>query len=358
MNLELDFLPKENWGQRRISNPEKYEISTESKEAVRVALTLGMPLLVSGEPGTGKTQLAYYLAWALNKKFGDKFRAEPLVFNTKSSSVAPDLFYHFDNVRYFGEAQAEAASATANSPIEPPDKRRYIQYRALGMAILHTRNWENNEKLISPSQAELEKMKGATGQRSVVLIDEIDKAPRDFPNDLLHQLETYSFELPELEQTSPVCADNKLPPVVIITSNSEKQLPDAFLRRCVYHHIAIPKKEKERMEWLDKLLRHNLPKNVLPGGQADNFPGWHDAMAEFFKLRDRKDLQKMPSTAEALDWMHCLAAEGVRWESPLKEQSELVGRALGTLLKIAGDLDAVRSRWQQVPKSNAGTAAG
>ncbi len=203
--------------------PERYLADQGLVDAVNVALVLGQPLLLTGEPGTGKTQLGYHLAWELG--LGD-----PLKFETKSNSVSRDLFYSYNTLGRFHAAQTNEGS---QNPID------YITYNALGRAILLTKSSLEVLSLLPPQFMH----NGAT--RSVVLIDEVDKAPRDFPNDILNEIEGMYFRIPEFKNTL-VEADPVLRPIVVITSNSEKHLPDAFLRRCIFYHIDFP--DRDRLE--------------------------------------------------------------------------------------------------------------
>ena len=177
--------------------------------AIQTAVAVGEPLLMTGEPGTGKTQAAYYAAYKLG--------LEPVIhFQVKSESTARDLLYHFDTVQYFHDAHFE--KSMNNDAIPHLDKYRYIEKCPL---------WEAFE------------YSDQTGQPAVLLIDEIDKAPRDFPNDLLHELDKMEFTIAELrnDPRAKVCSEKRIRPLVFITSNSERRLPEPFLRRCVYHHI-------------------------------------------------------------------------------------------------------------------------
>lgn len=175
--------------------------------AINTAIAVGEPLLVTGEPGTGKTQAAYYAAYKLG--------IEPVIhFQVKSDSTARDLLYHFDTVRYFHDAHLLSLEPQGANPTQRLDKRNYIEPRALWTAF---------------------QTAGTTGAPCVLLIDEIDKAPRDFPNDLLHELDKMEFTVIETGET--ISAPRHLTPIVFITSNSERRLPEPFLRRCVYHHI-------------------------------------------------------------------------------------------------------------------------
>jgi MoxR-like ATPase len=182
-----------------------YVTSERFAAAVNVALSVGRPLLLTGEPGSGKTLTAYWLAHVLD--LGDV-----LEFNVKSESRAQELLYAFDAVSWFRESQASAIVGKPNV-----DKRKHLYPGVLGRAF----GW-----------------KQAPEQPSVVLIDEIDKAPRDFPNDLLLELDQMRFRIPEDDDRLVECPVDKRP-IVVITSNQERRLPDPFLRRCVLHEIRL-----------------------------------------------------------------------------------------------------------------------
>jgi MoxR-like ATPase len=242
----------------------KYVASEELADAVNIAIAVGQPLLVTGEPGCGKTRLA----WSIADELG---LGEPLVFQTRSTSRAQDLLYRYDAVLRFHDIQVR--TQTADGRFQADDPSHYVDYQALGKAIC-----------------------GKT--RRVVLIDEIDKAPRDFPNDLLHELDRMSFWVPELRRDEPFKAT--LPPIVVITSNSERQLPTPFLRRCVFHHIDFPRHDR-LCEIIEQRLGPFGLDRALIGTAADRF----------LAVRDIPRISKPPATSELLAWVHALAIRGV-----------------------------------------------
>ena len=267
--------------------------------AIEVALDLGMPLLVTGEPGTGKTQLAHYLA--------DQVVKAPLLeYYTKTTSKAKDILYQYNALQHFRNAQSGASDNSAMA---------HIQFQALGKAILE-----------------------APQQRYVVLIDEIDKAPRDFPNDVLFEFDNFAFRVEDASvnelqawataQKSSVAVDDQgfirvnmkdvARPVLIMTSNSEKNLPDAFLRRCVYFHIPFPDADQLKAIINAKTGFHReLSNNMLS-----------DAIDHFLEIRE-KGLRKKPATAELLAWLHVLQRNNVDLSNGLKRNSaEEIRRAI------------------------------
>jgi len=296
-----------------LRDPRGYRAGSELANAVNVALALQMPLVVTGEPGTGKTQLAYRLAAELGK-------TEILRFDTKSSSQAAELFYQFDSIRQFAQSQLNAASG---KPL--PHPREFIKIAAMGHAILRTLDPQRVEDALGPEFRHREPVS------SVVMIDEIDKAPRDFPNDLLNQIENLEFTIPELGCS--FAADPRFAPVVVITSNSEKQLPEPFLRRCVYHHIEFPSSREE----IEAILGGRLQRLNLKG------VAYRDALEFFFKLRAHAALVKKPSTSELLDWLRALSIAGVAAEKRLADQRSILETCIGTLLKTSDDVKVARS---------------
>jgi len=234
----------------------RYLADAKLATAVNTALAVEQPLLVTGEPGTGKTMLAWSVATELGL-------GPVLEFHTRSDNQARDTLYDFDYLLRFYHAQTRDPRAE--------NLELYIRWQALGEAIR------------SPTPR-------------VVLIDEIDKAPRDFPNDLLDELDRMEFRVPEL---GLVCTAAQRP-VVIITSNSERQLPDPFLRRCVFHRIDFPTGER-----LQAILRERLGHLDLADKLIDV------ATQRFQQIRQVPGLEKKPSTAELIAWVRVLHAAGI-----------------------------------------------
>jgi MoxR-like ATPase len=305
-------------------------------DAVNVALLLGQPLLLTGEAGTGKTQLAFSLAEQL--KLG-----APLKYETKSTTVASDLFYRYDALARFHAAHSGGASATGAFALQPARNRvfratqsggasgsalDYIKFNALGEAIILTNPHEAVRDLVPKSW----EYKGP--RRSVVLIDEVDKAPRDLPNDILNELEGLYFRIPEMEGRR-VGADQKLRPIVVFTSNSEKNLPDAFLRRCVYYNIPFPNPEDLQTIVLSRL-----------GEEFERNEFLATALGLFFELRNPiAGLRKRPATAELLGWLVALRQLFPKEPNPLfgKDRDRVLG-CLSALVKTPEDQESARER--------------
>jgi len=296
------------------TRPQDYLPDKGLMDAVNVALLLGQPLLLTGQPGTGKTQLAYHLAYQLGL-------APPLKFATKSTSTSRDLFYTYDALGRFHAAQAAQLEQTI-------DKRKsvdYITYNALGKAIVLTNPPPIVEDYL-PATFE----NYFEPRRSVVLIDEIDKASRDFPNDILDEVENWCFRIPELGNVEIQAADNNQP-ILILTSNSEKPLPEAFLRRCVYYHIPFPDESRFR-QIVEKRL----------AAQIDDINKFlSDALTLFYKLQE-SNLRKKPSTAELLNWLLALREIFKGVDNPLVQYPEQVARTISPLVKMADDRETAK----------------
>lgn len=278
-------------------------------DAVNVALHLGQPLLLTGQPGTGKTQLAYSLAWELGY--------DPLLkFETKSTSIARDLFYTYDTLGRFHAAHTGQESA---------DSLDYLRFNALGLAILRANEARNVAHLL------IDDTQHQGQQRSVVLIDEIDKAPRDFPNDLLNEVEGMYFKIPELGNVT-VNSTAEWRPILVMTSNSEKNLSDAFLRRCVFYDIPFPDTER-----LAHIVHSRLGETI-----TSNRSLLDNALQLFERLRDPSSgLTKKPSTSELLAWLQILVLHTKTSEDYLHTDA-MIEPALAALVKTTDDRPRVR----------------
>ena len=259
----------------RFRGTDAYLTSSELESAVNCALALERPLLVRGEPGTGKTQLAEALAKALGLSL--------IHWPVKSTTKAQDGLYVYDTVQRLYDSRFGDGDVR--------DIRRYIKLGPLGEAF-------------------------ASRDRRVVLIDEVDKADLEFPNDLLHELDRMRFRI--AETGDEVVARER--PVVVITSNAEKELPDAFLRRCVFHYIEFPDRDL-----MARIVRVHHPD--LDGKLLDQ------TLGAFYQLRDVQGLRKRPSTSELIDWIAVLRRAGVT-SVELDESLPF----LGALLKREQDL--------------------
>lgn len=276
----------------RMEAPEGYVAAPALRDAVNVAIALGQPLLLTGEPGTGKTRLAYSIAHELSLGL-------PKVFHTKTTSSARDMFYRYDSLGHFHDAQLRDKTKI--------DIREYIKFEAMGEAII-----ESKEK------------------RSVVLIDEVDKAPRDLPNDILNELENMNFYVKETGDFFEAHKPNR--PIMILTSNSEKNLPDAFLRRVVYYHIPFPDKDT-----LEKIITNRL-------ALSDTFRSrmLTDAINHFMDIRKSKGLRKLPATAELLAWVHILDKHQIDINSDIEGQLNKLAMSYSILAKNKEDLEKLR----------------
>lgn len=259
----------------------EYVASEQLLSAVNVAITLQKPLLIKGEPGTGKTMLAEAVAKSLGKKL--------VIWNIKSTSKAQEGLYMYDTIQrlYDGQFGEEGVD----------DIAKYIKLGKLGEAF------DSDEQVI-------------------LLIDEIDKADLEFPNDLLWELDQMEFYIHETKRT--VKAKHR--PIVIITSNAEKELPDAFLRRCIFHYIDFP--EKELMEEIVKVHLPNVEDNLLK-----------NAFEVFYDIRAMKDVRKKPSTSELIDWINVLMLGGIDVNT-IKTKLPFIG----VIVKKDEDLTTVKNK--------------
>jgi MoxR-like ATPase len=255
-----------------------YIVSDELRNSVNIAMALGKPLLIKGEPGTGKTMLALSIAEALDK--------EIYIWNIKSTTKAQEGLYIYDTVQRLYDSQFKDHDVS--------NIKQYIRSGKMGEAF-------------------------QSSDQVVLLIDEIDKADLEFPNDLLWELDQMTYYIPETKET--VKAQSR--PIVIITSNAEKELPDAFLRRCIFHYIAFP--DPEEMGQIIKVHHPELDKRLL-----------EQAMETFYMLRNIPNLQKKPSTSELIDWLQALVVGGI---NPNKIKQDMP--FLGVLLKKNEDLDTL-----------------
>src|SRR5487761_2412967 len=260
---------------------ERYVATPELESAVRAAMVLSRPLLIKGEPGTGKTLLAGEIAATLSKPLFE--------WHIKSTTKAQQGLYEYDAVSRLRDSQLGDARVK--------DIRNYIIKGSL---------WEAFDCDVQP----------------VLLIDEIDKADIEFPNDLLRELDRMEFFVYETRET--VHAKHR--PVIVITSNNEKELPDAFLRRCFFHYIRFP--DEETMTRIVDVHFPGLKRELV-----------REALAAFFKLRETPGLKKRPSTSELLDWIKLLVAEDVPPEALASDDPrKLVPPLYGALLKNEQDL--------------------
>lgn len=263
------------------SGTSEYVASEQLMASVNVAIALQKPLLIKGEPGTGKTMLAEAVAKSLGKRL--------IVWNIKSTTKAQEGLYVYDTIQrlYDGQFGEEGVDDIAH----------YIKLGKLGEAF------ESDKQVI-------------------LLIDEIDKADLEFPNDLLWELDQMEFYIHETKRTVKA----KQRPIVIITSNAEKELPDAFLRRCIFHYIDFP--DETLMEEIVRTHYPDVEKHLLK-----------NAMDVFYRIRTIRDIRKKPSTSELIDWINALqiggiSADRIRADLPF----------VGVIVKKDEDLEAVRQK--------------
>ncbi len=305
-----------------MSQSVKYIASEAQQYALEAAIAMKQPLLLTGEPGTGKTEMAEWALQHLREKHPGTYFPKVLRFNTKTVSKASDLFYTYDALSHFQAAnlRGERAVPTEN----------FITLNAFGKAIAYS----NPNRLDFKEKFGLEMQ--PTPLNSVVLIDEVDKAPRDFTNDLLDEILNYRFAIRELPDfQAEKAGDTNV--VVILTSNSEKNLPDAFLRRCAFFHIEFPKGQQLR-----NIVELHLGETP-PEAEAS-----YDLLLDFFEKARQKSVRKAPATAELITWLRILEMKGFHTEKDPGRRRELLERNLSFLVKTKHDLDAVKKLLQNI----------
>ena len=255
-----------------------YVVTKELMNAVNVSIALQKPLLIKGEPGTGKTMLAEAISKALDM--------ELIIWGIKSTTKAQEGLYVYDTVQRLYDSQFGEGNVA--------DIKQYIKLGKLGEAF-------------------------TADKQVVLLIDEIDKADLEFPNDLLWELDKMQFYINETKET----ITTKHRPIVIITSNAEKELPDAFLRRCIFHYIEFP--DAEKMEEIINVHFGNIDQKLC-----------QKALEAFYEIRKMDEIQKKPSTSELLDWIQALMISGVDIENLSSEMP-----FVGVLLKKNQDIDVM-----------------
>jgi len=258
----------------------EYIATSDLRMAVNAAITLEKPLLIKGEPGTGKTELARQVSNSLNL---------PIIeWNIKSTTRAQQGLYEYDAVSRLRDSQLGDADIN--------DIQHYIKKGKLWEAFV-------------------------SDTKIVLLIDEIDKADIEFPNDLLQELDKMAFHVYETGQQ--IVANHR--PIIIITSNNEKELPDAFLRRCFFHFIKFP--DHETLEKIVKIHFPSIKKNLL-----------NNALTQFFEIRETPGLKKKPSTSEMLDWLKLLLAEDISPTDLRNSSKNILPKLHGALLKNEQDV--------------------
>ncbi|MDD6389279.1 MAG: MoxR family ATPase [Firmicutes bacterium] len=261
---------------RKFNGSSGYVAADELMNSVNIAMALQKPLLVKGEPGTGKTMLAEAIAEALDMDL--------YIWSIKSTTKAQEGLYVYDTVQRLYDSQFGEGDVK--------DIAQYIKLGKLGEAF-------TSEK------------------QCILLIDEIDKADLEFPNDLLWELDKMEFYINETKET--IKANTR--PIVIITSNAEKELPDAFLRRCIFHYIEFP--DQEKMEEIIRVHYGDIDRTLV-----------EKAMEAFYDIRNMNEIQKKPSTSELLDWIQALMISGVDFQK-IKDEIPFEG----VLLKKNEDID-------------------
>ncbi|THD74821.1 MoxR family ATPase [Thalassobius vesicularis] len=264
----------------KFQGTDAYVATDDLKVAVNAAVALERPLLVKGEPGTGKTELARQVSQALGLRM--------IEWNIKSTTKAQQGLYEYDAVSRLRDSQ-------------------------LGEERVHdVKNYIKKGKLWTAFEAD---------EKVVLLIDEIDKADIEFPNDLLQELDKMEFHVYETGETIKA----KVRPIVIITSNNEKELPDAFLRRCFFHYIRFP--EPEVMKQIVEVHHPGIKEKLLT-----------TALTQFYEIRETAGLKKKPSTSEVLDWLKLLLAEDMTPEDLKRDGANALPKLHGALLKNEQDV--------------------
>jgi len=264
----------------RFTGTDDYVATDDLKVAVNAAIALERPLLVKGEPGTGKTELA--------RQISDALGVEMMEWNIKSTTKAQQGLYEYDAVSRLRDSQLGDERVN--------DVRNYIKQGKLWQAF-------------------------TADERVVLLIDEIDKADIEFPNDLLQELDKMEFHVYETGET--IVAKHR--PIIIITSNNEKELPDAFLRRCFFHYIRFP--DTETMQKIVDVHFPNIKADLL-----------EEALTQFYKIRETPNLKKKPSTSEVLDWLKLLLSEDLSADVLRDDAAQNLPKMHGALLKNEQDV--------------------
>ncbi|MAY30629.1 MAG: MoxR family ATPase [Aurantimonas coralicida] len=264
----------------RFTGTDAYVAGKDLTIAVNAAITLERPLLVKGEPGTGKTELAFQIAEALGLRL--------IQWTVKSTTRAAQGLYEYDAVSRLRDSQLGDEKVN--------DIRNYIRRGKLWEAF-------------------------ASEERVVLLIDEIDKADIEFPNDLLQELDRMEFDVYETDET--IRAKHR--PIVIITSNNEKELPDAFLRRCFFHYIQFP--DPETLARIVDVHHPHIKQDLVRA-----------ALTQFYEIREQPGIKKKPSTSEALDWIRLLVAEDIEAKDLRESPTKALPKLAGALLKNEQDV--------------------
>jgi MoxR-like ATPase len=315
---------------RLAPNPPDYIIESGLDKAVRAAILLKLPLLLTGEPGTGKTQLAYKLADDLAKQTNGDFLAKPLQFSTKTTSSASDLFYTYDALGHFHAAHL-------SGQVTPPQAADFIQLQAMGQAILLS------HEVVANQYRPISGVDVSRPRGSVVLIDEVDKAPRDFTNDLLNELDRYEFTVRE-DESRTYRKGPTHPIVVVLTSNSEKNLPDAFLRRCVFYHIEFPGAEQLKQIVTRQIFSREVRYRDDAALRQRVDAGLDEYITKFMALRGI-NLKKKPATAELISWLFLLKDDILNQSTLAQLPGEKRIASLSILAKHPEDLNRLRGEF-------------